>query len=84
VAAFSELIEMYFEDAFLLEWQRIEPLLAASAADARRRIADDGLPDALPHLAPRLRSSLMRARPPWHVFSACARVVGPPRGCAGR
>jgi DNA-binding transcriptional ArsR family regulator len=62
VAAFSELIEMYFEDAFLLEWQRIEPLLAASAADARRRIADDGLPDALPHLSPRLRGDSTQSR----------------------
>jgi DNA-binding transcriptional ArsR family regulator len=54
VAAFSEFLERYFEEAFRRDWERIEPLLAASAAEARRRIADDGFYEMLEHLSPRL------------------------------
>jgi DNA-binding transcriptional ArsR family regulator len=53
--AFADLIDNYFEDAFGKEWERIQPLLAKSAAEAEHRIANDGLFDALPSLSPRLR-----------------------------
>src|SRR6266536_4300889 len=59
LAAFSELIAAYFEQAFASEWERIEPLLAASAAEAQRRIGA-GLYEALPHLSPRLRGDARR------------------------
>jgi DNA-binding transcriptional ArsR family regulator len=56
LSAFSEFLERYFEEAFGTEWERIEPLLAASAAQARRRIAEDGLYETLEQLSPRLGS----------------------------
>jgi DNA-binding transcriptional ArsR family regulator len=56
IAAFSDFLERYFEEAFGTEWQRIEPLLAASAAQARRRIADEGLYETLEQLSPRFGS----------------------------
>jgi DNA-binding transcriptional ArsR family regulator len=55
LAAFCDLIGAYFERSFVKEWERIEPLLAECAADAKRRIASDGLFAALPQLSARLR-----------------------------
>ena len=40
---FLRLLEGYWEDAFAREWERIEPDLATSVADAGRRIEDEGL-----------------------------------------
>jgi DNA-binding transcriptional ArsR family regulator len=55
--AFTELIEHYFERAFVKEWERVEPLLAESVAAAARQIASVGLFEALPSLSPRLRAN---------------------------
>jgi DNA-binding transcriptional ArsR family regulator len=55
LGVFAKLLERYFDEAFGSEWERIEPLLAASVADASRRIADVGLYETLEYLSPRLR-----------------------------
>jgi len=57
----SELISDYFERAFVKEWERIEPLLADCVAEARRRIASEGLYEALPSLSARLRGDPRRS-----------------------
>jgi DNA-binding transcriptional ArsR family regulator len=54
LAAFSEFLERYFQEAFAPEWERIEPLLATNAAEATRRIAEDRFYETLDHLSPRL------------------------------
>ena len=60
LAWFSELIAAYFEQAFVKEWERIEPLLAESVEDAARRLANDGLFKTLPQLSARLRGDPQR------------------------
>src|SRR5215212_3514020 len=52
---FAALLEAYWTEAFAVEWQRIEPLLAESVVDAGRRIARDGVYGFLTNLAPQLR-----------------------------
>jgi len=59
-AAFCELIGAYFERSFVKEWDQVEPLLVECAEDAKRRIASDGLYEALPHLSARLRGDVQR------------------------
>jgi DNA-binding transcriptional ArsR family regulator len=39
---FAELVSAYWEAAFAEEWERLEPLLADTVAEAGRRIAADG------------------------------------------
>jgi len=55
IAEFATFIERYFEQVFAKEWERIEPLLADSIADAGEHIAGDGFYDALSQLNARLR-----------------------------
>jgi DNA-binding transcriptional ArsR family regulator len=59
-AAFAGFVSEYFRQAFAREWERIEPLLAAAAAEAGERIATEGLYEALPSLSPRLRGDPRR------------------------
>jgi DNA-binding transcriptional ArsR family regulator len=60
IAEFSAFIERYFEQVFAKEWERIEPLLADSVADAGERIACHGFYQALAQLNPRLRGDARR------------------------
>jgi DNA-binding transcriptional ArsR family regulator len=60
LAEFAAFIERYFEQVFAKEWERIEPLLADSVADAGERIAGDGFYEALSQLNPRLRGDARR------------------------
>jgi DNA-binding transcriptional ArsR family regulator len=62
IAEFATFIECYFEHVFAKEWERIEPLLADSVADAGERIARDGFYQALAQLSPRLRGDARRRR----------------------
>jgi DNA-binding transcriptional ArsR family regulator len=55
LAEFAAFIELYFDEVFATEWERVEPLLADSVTDAGERIADDGFYQALAQLNPRLR-----------------------------
>src|SRR6266540_2771139 len=60
IAEFATFIERYFEQVFAKEWERIEPLLADSVADAGERIAGDGFYEALTQLNPRLHGDARR------------------------
>jgi DNA-binding transcriptional ArsR family regulator len=53
---FLALLEGYWETAFAHEWERIEPDLAASVAEAGRRIEQHGLYALLQGLWPEVRS----------------------------
>jgi DNA-binding transcriptional ArsR family regulator len=53
---FLQLLERYWEEAFAAEWARIEPDLAASVAEAGRRIEQHGLYAVLEGLWPEVRS----------------------------
>jgi DNA-binding transcriptional ArsR family regulator len=53
---FLGLLERYWEDAFAAEWERIEPDLAASVAEAGRQIEEHGLYALLRGLWPEVRS----------------------------
>ena len=52
---FLTLLERYWEDAFAREWERIEPDLAGSVAEAGRRIEQQGLYALLRSLWPEVR-----------------------------
>jgi DNA-binding transcriptional ArsR family regulator len=59
---FAELLERYWEEAFAQEWERIEPDLASSIAEAGRRIQEHGLYALLGGLWPEVRSDPERGR----------------------
>jgi DNA-binding transcriptional ArsR family regulator len=52
---FAELLSDYWQAAFEREWAQLEPRLAATVADAGRRLAAEGLYPFLRTLSPRLR-----------------------------
>jgi hypothetical protein len=51
---FQELLAAYWEAAFEQEWERLEPRLAETVADAGRRIAGEGVYTYLTGLSPQL------------------------------
>ena len=53
--SFAGLLEDYWQAAFAAEWERIEPLLAASVAEAGRTLAASGIWAVLGRLPPRCR-----------------------------
>jgi DNA-binding transcriptional ArsR family regulator len=59
---FLALLETYWEDAFAAEWERIEPDLAASVAEAGRQIAEHGVYGLLRGLFPEVRSDPAEGR----------------------
>jgi DNA-binding transcriptional ArsR family regulator len=56
------LLEDYWEQAFAAEWERIEPDLAASVAEAGRQIAANGIYGLLRGLFPEVRSDPAQGR----------------------
>jgi DNA-binding transcriptional ArsR family regulator len=53
---FLSMLARYWQDAFAQEWERIEPDLAASVAEAGRRIEEHGIYALLEGLWPEVRS----------------------------
>lgn len=60
--AFLSMLQRYWDEAFAQEWQRIEPDLAASVAEAGRLIAQRGLYSLLAVLRPEVRSDPAEGR----------------------
>jgi DNA-binding transcriptional ArsR family regulator len=50
----ADVLARYWDAAFAVEWERVEPLIAAAVADAGRQLADGGLYSYLPRLSPEL------------------------------
>lgn len=60
--AFLSMLQRYWDEAFVEEWQRIEPDLATSVAEAGRLIAQRGLYSLLAVLRPEVRSDAADGR----------------------
>jgi DNA-binding transcriptional ArsR family regulator len=55
VERFAALLELYWEEAFAEEWDRLEPQLALASADTGRRLAAETLNTVLNTVSPPLR-----------------------------
>jgi len=53
-ARVAEMLEGYWEQAFALEWDRLEPVLADETEQARREVAEDGVFSLLERMRPEL------------------------------
>jgi DNA-binding transcriptional ArsR family regulator len=62
IAEFAAFVRRYFDQVFAKEWERIEPLLAESVADAGEHLAHNGFYEALAQLNPRLHGDARRRR----------------------